>query len=122
MVSAYRRQLPNRALSCPQEGYFDEARANLSGRTNFPKVLLRHADFTADDAREWLDADVILAVSTCFDQIQMERLALRAIHLRQGARFVTIDKPLPSPCLKLEARVDCRGDWGPATGYVHRRS
>lgn len=108
----------SRDASESQDGYYRFACAALGGIRG---VILRHADFTADlDA--WIGADVVLAVATCFDDAQMGRLADGAARLRPGARVVTVDKQLPPNApFALLARVECRGDWGPAVGYIQSR-
>lgn len=109
------------------EGYIDDARARLAclaslGET--PDVDLHHDDFTvASSAHHWTSADVVLATSTCFDQAQMVAIATLARNLRPGARIVTLDKLLPAPpgTFRLLACCHCRGDWGPALGYIQER-
>lgn len=100
-----------------QEGYLETARARLSDQ---PAVLI-HEDFT-ERPEEWLDADVVLAVATCFDRVQMTKISLLATRLRrEGARFITIDKPLlhQGDLLPLSMKIQCCGDWGPAVGYLY---
>lgn len=93
------------------------ARAHLADQP----ALLLHEDFT-ESPDEWLDADVVLAVSTCFDRDQMNKLSMLTQRLRRkGARFITIDKPLlcQGSSLSLAVTVKCFGDWGSALGRVY---
>ena len=89
-----------------------------------PAVDLRHGSFTDEpDAGAWLEADVVIATSTCFEETQMRRIADLATGLRAGARVVTLDKRLPADRrhFRLLCTVACRGDWGAAVGYVQQR-
>ncbi|KAJ8607188.1 hypothetical protein CTAYLR_007350 [Chrysophaeum taylorii] len=102
------------------DGYLEVARRTLQEeKLGDAKAELRHADFTADGTEWPSEADVVLAVATCFDDNQMARLQAQTTSLRPGAMLVSIDKPIPTLRLVAKARVE--GDWGPATAFVHEQ-
>lgn len=43
----------------------------------------------------WTECDLVIANSTCFDEILMQDIAERATAMRPGTVFVTLSKPLP---------------------------
>mmetsp|Transcript_33790 Transcript_33790/g.116239 ORF Transcript_33790/g.116239 Transcript_33790/m.116239 type:complete len:193 (-) Transcript_33790:15-593(-) len=86
-----------------------------------PSVVLRLADFNAEASR-WTGADVVLCVSTCFEEIQMARIAENCRALRAGARVITLDRLLPTAHFGLVCRVQVQGEWGSAKGYVWLRN
>ena len=104
------------------EGYYEAARRSLGSLGTAARI--HNSDFTADvQGLEWLDADVILVTSTCFDDHQIDRIAHLTVAIRsRKSRIITLDKPLKNSPFTVYATVfNIRGDWGQATAYLHRR-
>ena len=99
------------------DGYFHEAQAVL------PKNTILHQDFTASTL--WLNADVVLVTSTCFDDVQLHRIAekLRGSSDRRPRCIMTLDKPLPAlASYRSFATASVHGDWGHATAFFWKPS
>lgn len=95
-------------------------------------IYLLEGDFT--DA-PWDDSSLVYAASRDFDDTVMLGIARRCLGLKDGARVVTLDKPLPSVLSDVEGenagateefqvawQCQVEGCWGgSAVAFVHHR-
>ena len=77
-------------------------------------------EFICNDILEqnFSEADIVYIASTCFDTDFMEKLAAQAVHLKEGARIVTLTKQLYAPYLHLKARKSFKMSWGDNTVII----
>lgn len=68
-----------------------------------------------------LSLDIIFANSTCFDDQLMRAMASLAERMKQGSRFITLTKQLPTNEFILLDRRQYVMSWGEATSFLHIR-
>lgn len=104
------------------------------GSTGTPPSNIELLEGDVTDA-PWADVSLVYAASRDFDDTAMLALARRCLGLRDGARVVTLDKPLPSVLSDLEGedtgakeefqvawQCQVEGYWGgSAVAFVHHR-
>ena len=86
------------------------------------QISVYEGDFLTElSTEDWTDADIVFANSTCFDQTLMKRLAVEALRMRRGARFITFTSQLPSESFEVFEKINLGMSWGVATCFLHRR-
>lgn len=96
-------------------------------RRDMPDTIMRsvslvQGNFLKDQHRAtWIDADVILANSTCFTEALMDKIAKMSTDMRKGARFISFTYPLKSDEWKILYRQQLAMSWGPATVFIQER-
>lgn len=87
-----------------------------------PALVFHAADCTDLTKHDWtLEATVVFANSTCFDDHLMAEVADRANSLKPGAFVVTLTKRLPSPRFYLCDTQLYQMSWGGATVFIQRK-
>ena len=71
--------------------------------------------------KDWSEATIVLANSTCFDEALMGRLATQCERLSPGSFVVTFTKRLPSPEFELLEQEMHVMSWGGATVFIQQR-
>ena len=74
-------------------------------------VEFYHGSITDLSLKNWIDGDVILANSTCFDDTLMQSIDTLAICLRQGAYIITLSKRLNDLYFNLIEEVRLPMSW-----------
>lgn len=69
----------------------------------------------------WLDADVVLCVSTTFDASLMSRIAAISNDMSQGAVFVSTTTRLPSARWAVRQRYEFDLAHGSVTAFIHEK-
>jgi len=69
----------------------------------------------------WLDADVVLCVSTTFDAAVMSRIAALSNDMRVGSVLVTTTTRLPSARWAMRQRLELAMAHGPVTAFIHEK-
>lgn len=79
--------------------------------------------FLNEDAtkRDWSDADMWFANSTCFDEALMAKLATIADKMKVGTFCVTFTKRLPSAKWQVLEHQVYTMSWGNATVYIQKK-
>jgi SAM-dependent methyltransferase len=81
-----------------------------------------HGDILSEAVvAEWTSCDIVFTNSTCFDDALMQRIAEVAIGMRQGSRFISLTRPLPSVEFEIVDKVNLGMSWGLATCFIHVR-
>ena len=71
------------------------------------QISVYEGDFLTDSSTEdWTDADIVFANSTCFDLSLMKRLAVEALRMRRGSRFITFTNQLPSESFEVFEKIN----------------
>jgi hypothetical protein len=80
-----------------------------------------HGDAMDFVVKDWSDADLVFANSTCFNDELMDRLAEKAVHLRKGAFVVTFTRSLQRDEFDVLEGETMQMSWGGATVYIHQK-
>ncbi|RYH14954.1 hypothetical protein EON65_32680 [archaeon] len=102
--------------------YNTRGKARLSMREHDTHCQFIHGDFLKPRTKDWRDADVVFANSTCFDTNLMMDIAKLAVGMKKGSFFITITKRLPC---KDFVTVDCemqRMSWGEASIFIMQKT
>eukprot|EP01038_Epipyxis_sp_PR26KG_P006424 gene6424-8842_t len=84
-------------------------------------IKLLNVSFMDELEDDWTNADIIFANSTCFDNDLMEKIALKAEKLRQGSRFISFTRPLPSENFQVIEERQYGMSWGVVTSFIQIR-
>jgi hypothetical protein len=79
------------------------------------------ADFLDVKAKDWRDADLVFANSTCYDDNLMAKIADLALGMKKGAFFVAFTKRLASQDFAVLEHDMYRMSWGEATVYIMQK-
>ena len=71
--------------------------------------------------REWTDADIVFANSTCFSYDLIVQISSMAEKLRPGTIFISLTQSLPSPCFEIIHQYTLPMSWGAATCFIQQR-
>merc|ERR1712167_153823 len=91
------------------------------GQNTDTKVEFFHGDACDFDVKDWSDADVCFANSTCFDDVLMTRVAEKAASCKRGMFFITLTKRLPGPHFSVLEYEMYQMSWGGATVYIQQK-
>lgn len=88
-----------------------------------PRKQKTVVQFLNEDAtkRDWSDADMWFANSTCFDEALMAKLATIADKMKIGTFCVTFTKRLPSAKWQVLEHQVYTMSWGNATVYIQKK-
>lgn len=78
--------------------------------------------FLDTKAKDWRDADLVFANSTCYDDALMAKIANLAIGMRKGSFFVSFTKRLACQDFKILEHEMYRMSWGEATVYIMQKT
>jgi hypothetical protein len=96
--------------------------SNLFESRHDCQISVYEGDFLTEAyVEDWTSADIVFANSTCFDSTLMKRLAIEALRMRRGARFITFTSQLPSESFEVFEKINLGMSWGVATCFLHRR-
>ena len=96
--------------------------SNLFDSRHDCRISVYEGDFlTEASVEDWTNSDIVFANSTCFDLTLMKRIAVEALRMRSGARFITFTSQLPSESFEVFEKINLGMSWGVATCFLHRR-
>ena len=102
-----------------QNKFDQEVRPGLPNEKKDLKINLVRGDFLEVD---FFDADIIFAHSTCFHDEFMDHLQRRFLHLKKGARIITVTKNLTLPILDYIKTEVHRLSWGNSTIHYYQKA
>jgi hypothetical protein len=71
--------------------------------------------------KDWRQADVVLANSTCFDEALLLKIADIAQGMKKGSFFISITRPIPGDDFTVLEFALQRMSWGMATVYIAQK-
>eukprot|EP01034_Spumella_vulgaris_P037938 gene37938-46812_t len=77
-----------------------------------------HGDFLKLRTKDWRDADIVFANSTCYDETIMSKMAKIASGMKKGSFVITLTKRLPSTDFTVIESDMHKMSWGEATIFV----
>ena len=80
-----------------------------------------NGDFLDLTLKDWTNADIVFANSTCYDDDLMKRIAKIAVRMKKGAFFVTLTRKLPVDDFVVLEYDMHRMSWGEATIFIMQK-
>mmetsp|Transcript_22983 Transcript_22983/g.51087 ORF Transcript_22983/g.51087 Transcript_22983/m.51087 type:complete len:292 (+) Transcript_22983:162-1037(+) len=102
--------------------YNTKGKAKLASRENDTHVQMIQGDFTKTRTKDWRDADIVFANSTCYDEQLMARMSSVATGMKKGAFFISLTKRLPSTEFDILEYEMYRMNWGEATVFIMQKN
>ena len=81
-------------------------------QSDFPEVVpieISQGDMLEVD---WSNADIVYASSICFPDTLVEGIAEKCVHLKKGARVITLKNFPPRPYMRLDYMLKLKMTWG----------
>ena len=101
--------------------YNTRGKTKLEDREFDTHASFVNADFLDMRAKDWRDADLVFANSTCYDDALMAKIADLALGMRKGSFFVSFTKRLACQDFKILEQEMYRMSWGEATVYIMQK-
>lgn len=102
--------------------YNTRGKARLAGREHDTHCQFIHGDFLKTRTKDWRDADVVFANSTCFDSNLMMDIAKLSLGMKKGSIFITLTKRLPSKDFVVLDFEMYKMSWGEATIFIMQKT
>lgn len=102
-------------------GLYNAKGRPLLGRSMDAVIEVRYGDFLNLRLKDWRNADVLFANSTCFDDILMTEIGRWVAGLKKGAFVITFTKRVPSPDLHVVEQEMYQMSWGQATVFIQQK-
>ena len=102
--------------------YNSKGKAALNVRDNHTEIIMLNGDMLDPEFKDWSDADVVFANSTCYSDTFMDQISDMALGLKQGAFVITFTKQLPSTDFKVLEYQMYEMSWGGATVYIMQKT
>jgi len=103
------------------EALFTYNQKGRNGKGLEPQCQFLRGDFNDFAIKDWRDADVIYANSTCYDEALMEKIAANTRGMKKGSFCITISRRLPSKDFVVLEHELQRMSWGEATVFIHQK-
>jgi hypothetical protein len=101
--------------------YGTKGKSKMPPREKDTHCQMINGSFLKMKTKDWRDADIVFANSTCYDEILMGHIAKLAQGLRKGAFFISLTKRLPSSEFVVLEYEMYRMSWGEATVYIMQK-
>jgi hypothetical protein len=102
--------------------YNTRGKAKLSSREHETHCQFIHGDFLQTRTKDWRDADVVFANSTCYEPALMSGIARLATGMKKGSFFITLTKRLPCQDFTVVDFEMHPMSWGEATVFVMQKT
>ncbi len=102
--------------------YNSKGKAALDNRDMETDIIMLNGDMLDPSFKDWSDADVVFANSTCYSDTFMEEIADIALGMKEGSFFISFTKQLPhsQDFTVLEFEMHDQS-WGGATVYLMQK-
>lgn len=104
------------------EASFTYNQKGRNGKGLEPQCQFLRGDFNDFTIKDWRDADVVYANSTCYDDALMEKIAANTRGMKKGTFFISISRRLPSKDFVVLEHELQRMSWGEATVFIHQKT
>jgi hypothetical protein len=104
-----------------QASYNTRGKTKLEDREFDTHCSFVFGDFLDMKVRDWRDADMVFANSTCYDDELMAKIADLAAGMKKGSFFVSITKRLGSSDFAILEHEMMKMSWGEATVYIMQK-
>lgn len=101
--------------------YNSKGKAALDGRDFDTDIIMLNGDMLDPEFKDWSDADVVFANSTCYSDTFLEQICDMALALKKGAFVITFTKQLPSTDFEVLEYELHDMSWGAATVYIMQK-
>mmetsp|Transcript_26597 Transcript_26597/g.36644 ORF Transcript_26597/g.36644 Transcript_26597/m.36644 type:complete len:267 (+) Transcript_26597:38-838(+) len=101
--------------------YNTRGKAKLNRETDTHCQMIQ-GSFLKLSTKDWRDADIVFANSTCYDEVLMSSMAKIAGGMRKGSFFITLTKRLPSSDFAVLEYEMYKMSWGEATVFVMQKT
>jgi hypothetical protein len=102
--------------------YNDKIKPKMEKRDTQTRCQLFQGDFLDLSIKDWTDADIIFANSTCYDDDLMIKIAMTAVKMKKGSFFVSLTRRIPVvDFVVLEYEMQ-RMSWGEATIFIMQKT
>ncbi len=101
--------------------YTDRILPKMESRDRVTQCQMINGDFLDMSVKDWRNADIVFANSTCYEDDLMKRIAKVAVGMKKGSFFVSLTRKLPVDDFVVLEYDMHRMSWGEATIFIMQK-
>lgn len=102
--------------------YESRGKSRMAAREFDTEITTLNGNMLKTKFKDWRDADVVFANSTCYDDELLEKISNIALGLKKGAFVITFTKRLPAADFDVLEYELHQQSWGAATVYIQQKT